>query len=319
MSGRQETRIGAVLPTREIGTDPEDLRRWIVGVEAIGLHHIVLPDHVVGVDQETVSEENSDWAGRWPHDSKHSRSTYTHESEFHEPMVTLGFASAFTSLELVTGILILAQRQTVLVAKQAAQLALLTRGRLRLGVGIGWNKPEFDALAPGWPFSRRARAFEQQVSLLRTLWESTSCRVEDEFHSLDGVGVAPRPQSQIPIWLGGGTNYASGVEPIRPILERIGRIADGWYLDSAAKPSPALDEALEIINQARRSERGLTDPIPLDGRILLATSRDPDAARDMFDQWVSRATHVTFDSQGCGFQSPAEHVAGLERAMEKIR
>ena len=319
MSKGPGVRLGAVLPTREIGTNPEDLRQWIAGVESIGLQHIVLPDHVVGVDSSSVTEGNSDWASRWPHDSKHVRTAYTHESEFHEPMVSLGFASALTSLELVTGILVLAQRQTVLVAKQAAQLALLSNGRLRLGVGIGWNKPEFDALAPGWNFSRRARAFEEQVSLLRRLWSHASCRIEDEFHSLDGVGVAPRPPVQIPIWLGGGTNYSSGIEPIRHILERIGRIADGWYLDSAAKPVPALDDALEVINQVRRSVRGLTDPIPLDGRILLATSRDPDAASEAYWHWSSRATHVTFDSQGCGFSTPAEHVAGLERAMEGIR
>src|ERR1700693_2194423 len=144
--------VGAVFPQIDLANDVEALRTWALNVEAYGYHHVMIYDHVVGADTSI----HKDWRG-----------AYDVESPFHEPLVTFGYLAALTNLELFTGILILPQRQTVLVAKQAAEVDLLSGGRLRLGIGLGWNRLEYEAL--GENFSRRGKRLEEQVSLLRQL------------------------------------------------------------------------------------------------------------------------------------------------------
>src|SRR5579871_267684 len=146
-------RIGAVFPQTEIGSDPADIRRWATTVEELGFDHILAYDHVLGAGTDT----RPGWRG------------YTSETLFHEVFVLYGYLAALTSrVELVTGVLILPQRQTALVAKQAAEVDVLSGGRLRLGIGVGWNPVEYEAL--GVDFHQRGRIVEEQIELLRLLW-----------------------------------------------------------------------------------------------------------------------------------------------------
>ena len=165
-------RIGVVFPQAEIGADRADVRAYAERVEQLGFTHLLAYDHVLGADPEV----HAPWKG--PYDVK---------TTFHEPFVLFGYLAAVTSLELVTGIIILPQRQTALVAKQAAELDVLTNGRLRLGIGIGWNPVEYEAL--GMDFRNRARRFEEQVDLLRRLWTEPVVTFRGAYHTITAAGT----------------------------------------------------------------------------------------------------------------------------------
>lgn len=180
-------RIGVVFPQTELGSDPTVLRAYAERVEELGFAHILAYDHVVGADT-TVHQG--------------FEGPYDIDSTFHEPFVMMGYLAAVTTLELVTGVIILPQRQSVLVAKQAAEVDLLTGGRLRLGVGLGWNAVEYEAL--GETFTNRGRRSEEQVVLMRKLWTQRSVTFKGKYHTVTGAGLAPLPtQRPIPVWFGG--------------------------------------------------------------------------------------------------------------------
>ncbi len=218
--------LGVVLPQTEIGPDPADIVRFVEAAEAAGLAHVVVYDHVVGADRST----RPDWPG-----------PYDLHSSFHEPFVLYGFLAADTRMELVTGVVILPQRQAVLVAKQAAEVDVLTNGKFRLGVGIGWNPVEYDAL--GLDFRNRATRYEEQIEVMRLLWTHESVTFEGRYHSIDHAGLLPRPvQQPIPLWMGGGLAPKT--------LDRIGRLADGWICNTP--PGHGLEEAVEVVRGAGR-------------------------------------------------------------------
>src|ERR1700716_247210 len=176
--------IGVVFPQSEIGADVDGVRAYGLAVEELGFTHVMAYDHVVGADPEV----HQGWNG-----------PYDVHTTFHEPMVMFGYLAAVTSLELVTSIIILPQRQTVLAAKQAAEVDLLSGGRFRFGVGLGWNPVEYEAL--GQPFDKRGRRLSEQIGLLRALWTSPSVTFVGEFDQVTGAGLAPLPvQRPIPIW-----------------------------------------------------------------------------------------------------------------------
>ncbi|HLE77974.1 MAG TPA: LLM class F420-dependent oxidoreductase, partial [bacterium] len=179
-------RLGVVFPTTEIGSDPRAVAGIAQAAEALGYHHLLAYDHVLGA---VPRAEN--WLG------------YTYEDPFHEIFTLLAFlAGQTTSIELATGILILPQRQTALVAKQATEVDILSRGRLRLGVGIGWNTVEYEALEMDW-HTRGAR-MEEQVRVLRKLWTQEVVTFRGRFHHIVDAGINPLPvQRPIPIWMGG--------------------------------------------------------------------------------------------------------------------
>src|SRR5258706_7423281 len=178
--------LGVVLPQTENGADPAVVRAYAVAVEELGYRHILAYDHVLGADPAT----HVGWDG-----------PYDVDTTFHEPFVLFGYLAAITSLELVTGIIILPQRQTALVAKQAAEVDLLTEGRFRLGVGLGWNAVEYEGL--GKDFSDRGRRISEQVELLRRLWTELSVTYTGAYHPVTGAGLAPLPrQRPIPVWFG---------------------------------------------------------------------------------------------------------------------
>jgi probable F420-dependent oxidoreductase len=179
-------RIGVVFPQTELGGDAGAVRAYAQRAEELGFTHLLAYDHVVGADPAV----HTGWNG--PYDVR---------TTFHEPMVLYGYLAAVTAMELVTGIIILPQRQTVLAAKQAAEVDLLTGGKLRLGVGIGWNRVEYEAL--GQDFSTRGKRLEEQITLLRRLWTEQSVTFSGTFDQVTGAGLAPMPvQRPIPVWVG---------------------------------------------------------------------------------------------------------------------
>ena len=283
-------RIGVVLPQTEIGPEVGALRRYGQGVEDLGFQHVLAYDHVVGADPGV----HQPWNG-----------PYDVDTQFHEPFVLFGFLAGCTSLDLVTGITILPQRQTALVAKQAAEVDLLTRGGFRLGVGIGWNAVEYEAL--GQDFTTRGRRLEEQVGLLRRYWTERSVTSAGEFDRVTGAGLAPLPvQRPLPVWFGGMSPKA---------YERMGRLADGWF--PLVQPGEQLDAARALI--AESAEGAGRDPasIGMEGRVDVRGDIDDTVRR--IERWRAEgATHVTVNTMGAGFGSVGDHLGALEAVAARL-
>lgn len=276
--------IGVVFPQTEIGGDPGAIRAYADAVAGIGFEHVLSYDHVVGADPAV----HRGWSG-----------PYELRSTFHEPFVLYGYLAAICALELVTGIVILPQRQTVLVAKQAAEVDLLSRGRLRLGVGLGWNQVEYEAL--GKEFTNRGARITEQVELLRRLWTERSVTHDGRFEKVTGAGLSPLPvQQPIPIWFG-ATSAAA--------LRRAGRLADGWFPQVA--PGPKLDEALEIVNDAARAAGRDPSRIGMEGRVE-AGGLDLERIVHDVSRWrEAGATHLSVNTMGAGLSSVDDHIHAL--------
>ncbi|MEU8251521.1 LLM class F420-dependent oxidoreductase [Nonomuraea sp. NPDC048916] len=283
-------RIGVVFPQTEIGADAGAVRAYGQGVEALGFRHVMAFDHVVGADPEV----HRGWRG--PYDVR---------TTFHEPMVLFGYLAALTSLELVTSIIILPQRQTALVAKQAAEVDLLSDGRLRLGVGLGWNQVEYEAL--GQDFTTRGRRIEEQVALMRRLWTEPSITFEGAFDKVTGAGLAPLPvQRPIPVWFGAYSPRA---------YRRAGRLADGWFPQMS--PGPELDEAKAIVDEAAAESGRDPASLGMEGRVGWTGSAEELA--ELARRWrEAGATHMAVNTMGAGLGSVDEHLAALETAAETL-
>jgi probable F420-dependent oxidoreductase len=283
--------IGAVYPQTELPSDPETVRAYVRRVEELGFRHILAYDHVVGADPAI----HANWDG-----------PYDVDTTFHEPLVFYGFLAAITKLELVSGIIIAPQRPTALLAKQAAEVDILSEGRFRLGLGIGWNQVEYEAL--GQDFRTRGARLSEQIDLLRQLWTERSVTYEGQFDQVPGAGLAPLPiQRPIPIWVGGHSPRA---------LRRIGRLADGWF--PQVQPGSGLDEARSHVAEAA-AEAG-RDPaaIGMEGRISLGGSTDDLVAHA--ERWRhAGATHVTVNSMGSGLGSLDAHLDGLAGAAKALQ
>jgi probable F420-dependent oxidoreductase len=282
-------RIGVVLPQTEIGADAGAIRAYGQRVEELGFSHVLAYDHVVGADPKV----HTDWNG-----------PYDLHTTFHEPLVAYGYlAGLTTSLELVTGVIILPQRQAVLVAKQAAEVDLLSGGRLRLGVGIGWNTVEYEAL--GEDFTTRGKRFEEQIELIRLLWTQQSVTYHGNFHHVTGAGLAPLPvQRPIPVWIGAQSPRA---------YRRAGRLADGWF--PQMQPGPQLDEARELVHSAATEVGRDPASIGMEGRVTW--SGDADKLADALSSWVDAgASHVSINTMGAGLRSVDDHLAALASAAD---
>lgn len=271
-----DLQLGAVFPQVEIGTDLGAIRAYFEGVEDLGFAHVVLFDHVLGADLERPELDRSAWPPNH----------YSYLDQFHEPFVLLGFAAAATTrLGLTTGILVLPQRQTALVAKQATEVQLLSGGRLRLGVATGWNHLEYEAL--GAPFDERGRMLDEQVAVMRRLWADPIVDFDGDFHRLSGVGLAPRPPGgAIPVWFGGFAPVA---------YRRAARIGDGFLMSRDAE-HPDLDRDFErlwkLLEDAGRDRAGFG----VEGRVS-ATKYDSDAITRHAARWRALgASHLAIDT-----------------------
>jgi probable F420-dependent oxidoreductase len=280
-------KIGVVFPQTEIGNDPAAIRDYAQTAEGLGFTHVLAYDHVLGA--------NPDRPGGWS-------GPYTYLTPFHEVFVLFGYLAGITQrLGLVAGILILPQRQTALVAKQAASLDVLSGGRLRLGVGLGWNEVEYAALNEN--FHNRGKRMEEQVALLRRLWTEPLVDFKGIWHTIPDAGINPLPvQRPIPIWFGGSAEAA---------LRRIARLADGWIPLSrnAADARPALALLDRFLEQAGRSR----SEIGLESRLSYGVG-DPKAWETNIRDWQAEgATHLSFNTMGSGFKTPQEHIRAIQK------
>ena len=284
-------RVGVTFPQTELGGDPGAVRAYGERVEELGFSHILVYDHVVGADPAV----HEGWNG-----------PYDVHTTFHEPFMMFGYLAGVTrALELVTGVIILPQRQTTLVAKQAAEVDLLSGGRFRLGIGVGWNAVEYEAL--GEDFGSRGKKSAEQIELLRRLWTEQSVTFAGDFHTVTGAGIAPLPvQRPIPVWVGAASP---------PGYKRAGRLADGWF--PMMTPGPALVEARTIVETAARDAGRDPATIGMEGRV--DWRGDGDAVAGQLTQWEkSGATHVSVNTMGAGLKTVDDHLTVLARVAELL-
>lgn len=261
-------KLGVVFPQTEIGDDADTIARFATTAEDLGYDHIIVYDHVIGAG----TASRPDWNG-----------PYTSESMFHEPFVLYGYLGALTKkLGLVTAVIILPQRQTVLLAKQAASLDVLTKGRLRLGIGTGWNQVEYQAL--GESFTNRGVRSEEQIDVLRKLWSDPVMSYDGKWHKITEAGLNPLPKRQIPIWLG-------GMAP--QVIDRVGRIADGWFPFF----NPNLQEQLEQVRAVAKSNGRDPEDIGIEVMTPLgdASEKQLDQLKKLRDMGVTHSSVVTMN------------------------
>jgi probable F420-dependent oxidoreductase len=282
--------IGVIYPQTELPTDPDTVRAYVGRVEELGYRHLEVYDHVLGADPAM----HAGWKG-----------PYDVDTTFHEPLVFYGFLAAITQLELVTGIVVAPQRQTALLAKQAAEVDVLSGGRFRLGIGIGWNPVEYEAL--GQNFSTRGEREEEQIGLLRRLWTERSVTHEGKFDRIVGAGLAPLPiQRPIPIWLG-------GVSPAA--YRRMGRLADGWF--PRVEPGMDLDAARAII--AAAAAQAGRDPAAIGMAPRVSAGGTDELIRNAGQWRDAGATHLSVDTMGSGLRGLDAHLDALARASEALQ
>lgn len=279
-----------MFPQTELGAAPvADLRRYATTVEQLGFAHLAAYDHVLGADPVT----HAPWAGR-----------YDVHTTFREPFVLFGYLAAVTRLELVTAVVVLPQRQTALVAKQAAEVALLTEGRFRLGVGVGWNPVEYEAL--GESFATRGQRMSEQIPLLRRLLAEAVVTEAGEFDRITAAGLAPRPSHPVPIWIGGSSE---------PAYRRIGRLADGWF--PQVPPGPQLDAARAIVGEAAVAA-GRDPDVPMEARVGWSAAGLAKLV-DHVGRWrAAGATHLAVNTMGAGLGGVGEHLDVLARVAAEL-
>ena len=281
--------IGAIFPQTEIGSDPSVIRDFAQTAEGLGYSHILAYDHVLGALPE---REPKLWG------------PYTHESAFHEPFVLFGYLAGITErVELVTGVIILPQRQTALVAKQAAEVDILSGGRLRLGIGTGWNYVEYDSLNE--QFTNRGKRQEEQVEVLRRLWDEPIVDFEGNWHRIDRAGLKPLAGRRIPIWFGGFSD---------PAFERAARIGDGFIFGGG---SPDSAQALEKIRGYL--EREGRDPAGFGIEAMVNYGDSPENWAGEVERWrEAGADYVSMRTMNAGLGSPRDHIEALERYWREV-
>jgi probable F420-dependent oxidoreductase len=284
--------IGVTFPQTEIGSDPGAVREYAQAAESLGFKHILAYDHVVGAN---------------PSSHPNLTGPYRHFHAFHEPFVLFGFLAAVTqNVELATGVIILPQRQTVLVAKQAAALDVLCGGRLRLGIGIGWNPVEYEALNEN--FHDRGRRSEEQIDLMRKLWTEELVTFKGKWHTITDAGINPLPvQRPIPVWLGGRAEAT---------IRRIATTGDGWIL--TGQPDDTARSLIDRLRElAEENGRKMSD-IGLEGWVS-AGGGSPDDWVESVNAWKALgATHISFNTMNSGLTSPKDHVETITRLKEAV-
>lgn len=283
--------LGAVIPHHEIGTDPGAIRAFAQGCEELGMTHLLVYDHVVGVDRSRPGGFEG------PYDSN---------TAFHEPMVLFGFLAGCTQhVELVTAVLILPQRQAVLVAKQAAEIAILSGDRLRLGVGVGWNTVEYDALNED--FHTRGRRQAEQVTLMRRLWTEDVFSFDGEFHHFEHASILPRPARPVPVLFGGSAPA---------LLERCATLGDGWL--PLGSPNEKSAERVAELRRVREAA-GLT----WDGFEIRAQAQyaggSPERWRAHAAKWRELgATHLAIATHNAGPTDVDGHLARVAEYRDAL-
>lgn len=283
-------KLGVVFPQSEIGSDPIVIRDYAQAAEHLGYNHVLVFDHVLGAHPDRFEK---------------FRPPYNYQTPFHEPFVLFGYLAAVTTkLELTTGVVILPQRQTALVAKQAAAVDVLSGGRMRLGVGIGWNHVEYEAL--GENFHNRGRRIEDQIALMRRLWTEELVDFDGRYDKVRQAGICPLPvQRPIPVWMGGGVDA---------VLRRVAKIADGWF--PQFQPGAQSTETVERLRGYIRDAGRTVDAVGIEGRISMFSTPE-DAWGATLEGWRDLgATHVSFNTMNAGLTSPRDHIDAIRRLRE---
>ncbi len=283
-------KIGIVYPQTEFGFDTLAIRDFAQTAESLGFDHILAYDHVLGANPERP--------GGW-------QGPYTDQDSFMDPFILFSYMAAITNtIEFTTGILILPQRQTALVAKQAACLDVLCRGRLRLGIGIGWNEVEYEAL--GMDFENRGTRSEEQIQLLRQLWVEPLVTFYGKWHTINDAGLNPLPvQRPIPIWFGGHADR---------VLRRIANMGDGWITNhkSIEEAQPSLDKLSIYLEEAGRP----SEELGLEVRLNYGEG-DLESLAGSLESWrIAGATHLSFNTMRSGFKTNIEHIGAMRRLGE---
>jgi len=283
--------IGAVLPHHEIGADPVAIRDYLQGLEDLGVTHLLAYDHVLGADRA----RHPGFAG-----------PYDHQVGFHEPLTFFAFAAGVTRrLTFMSAVLILPQRQAALVAKQAAEVAILSGDRLRLGVGTGWNEVEYEAL--GVPFEERGARQGEQVALLRALWGHESLDFSGRFHAVSGAGIAPRPARPIPLWFGGRAPA---------LLTRCAELGDGWV--PLGGPNEASAEAITRIRTLREAAGLGMDDFGIQAQAQYAGG-DPQRWASHAERWRQLgATHLAVATHNAGPTDVEGHLARVGEYLAAV-
>lgn len=263
-------KLGTLIPQNDVGGSRAVLKEFAQTAEGLGYHFLEAADHVLGVN----TASRPDWGDR-----------NTSADFFHDPFVMFGYLSGVTSLEFSTGVLILAQRQAVLVAKQAASLALLCDGKFRLGVGVGWNPVEFTGLNED--FSNRGRRSVEQVEVMQALWAEPHVTFNGRWHTIEDAGINPLPPGgRVPVWFGGHHELT---------LKRIAKYGDGWMM-LALPPGEQATAAFDTLRRLTEAEG--RDPAGIGLEVWVSTAVEgPKEWRDEFEFWKrAGVTHVTVAS-----------------------
>ena len=283
-------KVGIVYPQIELGGRAEAVRRIGLAVEELGFAHLTLYDHVVGAQHE--GREPKLWG------------PYTEKDPFHDPFVAFGFLAGLTErIELVTGVLILPQRQTVLVAQQAADVDIFSNQRLRLGVGSGWNYVEYDAL--GQDFASRGARADEQIGFLRRLWDEPLLSFEGRFDRIERGNITPRPRRSIPIWVGGFTD---------PAYRRGAALGDGFiFAGDADRARPGWARVQELLAAEGR------DPAAYGAEWVMTAERSVDAVTETLETWrEDGGTHASVVSMNQGLDSVEAHLDFIGRVAESV-
>ena len=287
--------IGVVFPQLEIGNDPAAIRDYAQTAESLGYDHLLVYDHVLGANRDTHG-----WL----------RGPYRHPDAFHEPFVLFGYLAGLTKkIELVTGILILPQRQTALVAKQAAEVDVLSRGRLRLGIGIGWNSVEYEALNED--FTNRGRRSEEQIEVMRALWTNDLVTFKGRWHTITDAGINPLPvQRPIPIWFGGYDDR---------VLRRIGRIGDGWIIAGGGNsPTPEVTSAVQRVKEYTQDAGRDPSAMGFEKVIGYGDSTLGKGAETVSEWEDAGVTHLSLNTMNSGLDTPSDHITAIRRFKEAL-
>ena len=285
--------LGAIFPQTEIGADPAGVKDFAQAAEALGYEHLLVFDHVLGADASRRAEWNR---------------PYSSVDLFHEPFVLFGYLAAVTEkIEMCTGIIILPQRQTALVAKQTAEVDVLTGGRLRLGIGVGWNDVEYEALGQDW--GNRGRRSAEQVEVLRLLWTQEVVNYEGRYHRITHAGINPLPvQRPIPVWFGGGAPQ---------VVRRIARMGDGWF--PQFQPDAAGQERIGELRALAEGYGRKAADIGIEGRVALADSDNADDWNRLAAAWdEAGATHLSVNTMRAGLKGPDQHIEAIRRFREAV-
>jgi probable F420-dependent oxidoreductase len=285
-------RIGVTFPQNEITADPIAVRDYAQAADGLGYTHLLAYDHVLGAD--VTNRPN--WGDR-----------YTQHSLFHEPFVLFGYLAGVTSnLEFVPGVIILPQRQTALVAKQAAEVDVLTGGKFRLGIGVGWNAVEYEAL--GENFKNRGKRSEEQIAVLRALFTDEVVTYHGQWHHIEAAGLNPMPvQRPIPIWIGGSSDVT---------IQRVARIGDGWFPQMA--PGEVAEQQLTVLRDAAREAGRDPATIGIEARVSIGGKNPDDWAREVEGWRALGATHLAVNTMKAGLHSPQEHIDAIRRFAEAV-